>query len=242
MKPMLREVTTWIVVFLLAGVVIAGQGSTAQINGTVVDASGGVLPGATVTAVQTDTGFRREVVTDERGSYALTNLPIGPYRLDVALPGFRTYSQTGIVLQVGSNPVIPVTLQLGELTETVSVEAAAPLVETRSPSVGGVIENERIEELPLNGRNTADLIELAGAAVRAGTSSSRSMQGSAGGVGYAVAGGQSFGVAYVLDGALHNNPYDNFNLPLPFPDATQEFRLETSAQNATSGFHGGASV
>ena len=165
MKCLLREGLGWTLVFLLVTAGLAAQGSTAQINGTVVDSSGGVLPGATVIVVQTDTGLRREVVTDEAGSYALTNLPIGPYRLEVTLPGFRTYSQTGIVLQVGSNPVIPVTLQLGELAETVSVEAAAPLVETRSPSVGGVIENERIEELPLNGRNTADLIELAGAAV-----------------------------------------------------------------------------
>ena len=203
--------------------------ATAQINGTVTDASGGVLPGATVVAIQTDTGFRREVVTDAVGAFTLTALPIGPYRLEVALSGFRTYVQTGIVLQVASNPVLPVTLQLGDLAETVSVEASAPLVETRNPSIGGVIENERIEELPLNGRNSADLIAIAGAVVPQGTSSSRSSQGASGGVGYSVAGGQAFGVAYLLDGALHNNPYDNFNLPLPFPDALQEFRVETSS-------------
>ena len=126
-----------------------------------------------------------------------------------------------------------------QLAETVSVEASAPLVETRNPAIGGVIENERIEELPLNGRNSADLIAIAGAVVPVGPSSSRSMQG---GVGYSVAGGQPFGVAYLLDGATHNNPYDNYNLPLPFPDALQEFRVETSAQNAQNGFHSGASV
>ena len=131
------------------------------------------------------------------------------------------------------------TLELGQLAETVSVEASAPLVETRNSAIGGVIDNERIEELPLNGRNAADLIAIAGAVVSAGPSSSRSMQG---GVGYSVAGGQAFGVAYLLDGAIHNNPYDNFNLPLPFPDALQEFRVETSAQNAQNGFHSGASV
>src|SRR5688572_28620533 len=216
--------------------------ATAQINGTVADSSGGVLPGATVTAIQTDTGFRREVVTEAEGTFTLTNLPIGPYRLEVALAGFRTYVQTGLVLEINSNPVIQVSLQLGELAETVSVEASAPLVETRNPAVGGVIENERIEELPLNGRNSADLIAIAGAVVQTETSSSRSVQGASGGVGYSVAGGQAFGVAYLLDGAIHNNPYDNFNLPLPFPDALQEFRVETSAQNASNGFHSGASV
>ena len=240
MNRVLRLLFAGVLVLLVA--TQAWAQATAQINGTVSDASSGVLPGVTVTATQTDTGFRREVVTDATGSFALTNLPIGPYRLEVALAGFRTYVQTGIVLQVASNPVLPVTLQLGDLTETVSVEASAPLVETRNPSIGGVIENERIEELPLNGRNSADLIAIAGAVVPVETSSSRSMQGASGGVGYAVAGGQAFGVAYLLDGAIHNNPYDNFNLPLPFPDALQEFRVETSSQNAQNGFHSGASV
>ena len=80
---------------------------------------------------------------------------------------------------------------------------------------------------------------LAGAAVPQGSASSRSMQG---GVAIAVAGGQSFGVAYLLDGAMHNNPYDNLNLPLPFPDAMQEFRVETSSTTANNGMHSGASV
>src|SRR5688572_26574245 len=243
MRRVLRHLFHGAVVVLLASAIVQGQaGSTAQVTGTVRDQSGGVLPGVDVTVIQTDTGFTRSAVTDENGNYTLTNLPIGPYRLQASLSGFRAYQQTGIVLQVGSNPVIPVAMALGELTETVSVEAAAPLVETRSTSIGQVIENERIEELPLNGRNSADLIEIAGAVVRTETSSSRSVQGASGGVGYSVAGGQSFGVAYLLDGAIHNNPYDNFNLPLPFPDALQEFRVETSSQNAQNGFHSGASV
>jgi hypothetical protein len=244
MKRVLRELIGTSLLVLLTGVAaIAQVGSTAQINGTVRDDSGGVLPGADVTAVQTDTGFRRTVITEADGAFTLTSLPIGPYRLEVSLQGFRSFSQTGIVLQVNANPVINVTLPLGQLSETVSVEASASLVETRSPSIGQVIDNERIEELPLNGRNAADLVVLAGAAVRpegaGGISSSRSMQG---GLGISVAGGQTFGVAYMLDGAIHNNPYDNYNLPLPFPDALQEFRVETSAQNAQNGFHGGASV
>ena len=80
--------------------------STAQVNGRVTDQSGAVLPGVEVTATQTATGLPRTAVTDETGSYVLTNLPLGPYRLEAALPGFRTYVQTGITLQVGSNPVL----------------------------------------------------------------------------------------------------------------------------------------
>ena len=213
--------------------------ATAQINGTVADSSGAVLPGVTVVAIQTGTGFRREVVTDERGSYALLNLPIGPYRLEATLSGFRTFSQTGIVLQVSSNPVIPLTMQLGSLEETVSVEASAPLVETRNPSVGSIITNEQVEALPLEGRNVTSLVVIAGAAVDTGNPSSRSLTGSRA---ISIAGGQSFGVAYLLDGALHNNVYDGVNLPLPFPDAMQEFKVETSSQNAQNGYKAGGTV
>jgi hypothetical protein len=240
MKRVLRGLISGVVVLVFtAGPALAQVGSTAQISGVVADESGGVLPGVDVTAIQTETGFRRSAVSDTNGSYTLSNLPIGPYRIEATLSGFRTFQRTGVVLQVNANPVINVTLSLGNLAETVSVEAAAPLVETRSPSIGAVVENERIEELPLNGRQATDLIVLAGAAVQTDNASSRSM---AGGVGISVAGGQSFGVAYTLDGAMHNNPYDNLNLPLPFPDAMQEFRVETSSTNANNGMHSGASV
>ena len=221
------------------GILNAVAQTTAQINGTVVDESGAVLPGVAVAALQTDTGFRRDAVTDTTGSYTLTNLPIGPYRLEVTLAGFRTYVQTGIVLQVNSNPVIPVKLQLGALEETVSVEAATPLVETRNPAIGAVIDNEAVEALPLEGRNVASLVVLAGGAVDTGNPSSRSLTQSRG---IAVAGGQQFGVQYLLDGAMHNNWYDGVNLPLPFPDAMQEIRVETSSQNAQNGVKAGGTV
>lgn len=236
-----------IVAVILAAVVVSAvsrepvraQGATAQLSGTVRDESGGVLPGVDITITQTSTGLVRSTVSDTAGFYRLTNLPIGPYRLEATLQGFRTFQQTGIVLQVGSDPSINVVMAIGALSETISVQAATPLVETRSPAIGTVIDNERVEELPLNGRNPVELVTLAGAAVQQGVASSRSMQG---GQAIAVAGGQAFGVAYLLDGAMHNNPYDNLNLPLPFPDAMQEFRVETSAQNAQNGFHSGASV
>jgi len=229
---------------LLVGILLLASSNawaqaTAQINGTVADSSGGVLPGVTVVAIQTETGFRREAVSDETGSYSLLNLPIGPYRLEATLAGFRTYTQTGVVLQVNSNPVIPVRMELGSLEETVSVEASAPLVETRNPAVGAVITNEQVEEMPLEGRNPATLVLLAGGAVDTGNPSSRSLTGSRA---IAVAGGQQFGVAYLLDGAMHNNVYDGVNLQLPFPDAMQEFRVETSSQNAQNGYKAGGTA
>src|SRR5215216_3829217 len=213
--------------------------ATAQLTGRVTDESNAVLPGVSVTATQSDTGLTRTVVSDGEGAYVITNLPTGPYRLDMMLAGFRTYTQTGIVLQVGAAPTINVVMQLGQLAETVSVDAAAPLVDVKSAGISDVVENERIVELPLQGRNVTDLITLAGAAIQTSTADSRSMQG---GVNISVAGGQSFGVAYSLDGAMHNNPQNNANLPLPFPDALQEFSVATSGLSAQNGMHSGASV
>src|SRR5688572_13980753 len=213
--------------------------ATAELNGRVTDESNAVLPGVSMTATQTDTGFTRSVVTDGTGTYSMPNLAPGPYRLEVSLQGFRTYVQTGIVLQVGAAPTINVSLAVGNLEETVSVEAAAPLVDVRSAGISSVVENERIVELPLQGRQVTDLIVLAGAAVQTTTAGTRSMQG---GVGIAVAGGLSFGVAYQLDGATHNDPQNNLNLPLPFPDALQEFSVATSGLSAQNGMHSGASV
>src|SRR5437763_4707305 len=120
---------------LFACTAVWAQG-TAQINGVVKDQSGAVLPGVEINATQTATGAKRTVVSDETGSYTLTNLPIGPYMLEASLPGFRTYLQTGIVLQVGSNPVISITLQVGQVAEQVEVKADAALVEARSTGVG----------------------------------------------------------------------------------------------------------
>src|SRR5438093_4410573 len=213
--------------------------ATAQISGAVRDQSGAVLPGVEVTATQTDTGIVRTAVTNETGSYVLPNLAVGPFRLEAALPGFRTFVQTGIVLQVNSNPVINPVLEVGQVSEQIEVQANAAQVETRATGVGSVIENTRVLELPLNGRQMTDLITASGVAVQTGVASSRAMQG---GAAISVAGGQINGIQYLLDGAMHNNPYDGLNLPLPFPDAMQEFKVETGALMAQNGMHSGAAV
>jgi hypothetical protein len=205
--------------------------STAQVSGTVRDQTGAVLPGVEVTATQTDTGVLRSTVTNETGSYALTNLALGPYRLEAGLPGFRTFVQTGIVLQVNGSPVINPVLEVGQVTEQVEVQANAALVETRSQGVGQVIENARILELPLNGRQVTDLITLAGAAVQ--TETNRANIGGTPVI--AIGGGLGFGVDYTLDGANNINFFSGVGMPLPFPDAAQEFKVETTGIGATHG-------
>ncbi len=207
--------------------------ATAQISGTVRDQSGAVLPGVELTVTQTETGLSRMTITNETGSYVLPNLPTGPYRFEAALPGFRTFVQTGIVLQVGAEPVINPVLQVGQVTEQVEVQANAALVETRSTAVGQVMENERILELPLQGRVVTDLITLSGASVQTAEAPVPGFnRGTSAGRFISIAGGLSFGVMYSLDGAMHNNAHDGTQMPFPFPDALQEFKVDASGSGA----------
>jgi len=220
------------IVFGLAAVDGWAQ-ATAQIAGTVRDQSGAVLPGVEVTVVQTGTAAARTAVSNETGSYILSNLPIGPYRLEAALPGFRTFVQTGIVLQVNSAPVVNPVLQVGQVSEQIEVQANATLVETHSTGVGEVIDSQRVVELPLNGRQATQLINLAGAAATIPLSNAGQLYSGKNNpdeTPISVAGGgANSALTYVMDGGTHNDPINNLGLPLPFPDALQEFKVETSA-------------
>src|SRR5215813_14308884 len=123
-----RRVLGGLFLLVLSSGYARAQGvSTAQMGGVVKDATGAVLPGAEVDATQTDTGLKRTAISDETGSYTLTNLPVGPYKVEVMLPGFRTYVQTGIILQVNSNPVVNAVLEVGQVSEQVEVQADAAL-------------------------------------------------------------------------------------------------------------------
>src|ERR1051325_3868911 len=213
--------------------------ATAQINGTVKDQTGAALPGVEVTATQTETGISRTPVTSETGAFILSNLAVGPYRLEAALPGFRTYVQTGIVLQVNSSPAINAVLEVGQISDQVEVEANATLVETRNTGIGQVIDNVRVLELPLNGRQAQELIFLSGGAVGGGKQNTNRNYPTDS---ISVAGGMDNGLTYLLDGGTHNDPFNNLNLPLPFPDALQEFKVETSAVPAQYGQHSAGAI
>ena len=247
MKRALKTLSTLSSLLYVIFVCVVNCGSawgqaTAQISGSVKDQSGAVLPGVEIVATQTDTGIARTTVSNETGSYVLPNLPLGPYRIEASLPGFRTYVQTGIVLQVNSNPELNIQLAVGQVSEQVEVQANAALVETRNSGVGQVIENQRILELPLNGRQVTDLITLSGAAVQTVQQTVDKNRSTPGAAPVSVAGGFISGTVYLLDGAVHNDPWNNLNLPLPFPDALQEFKVETGALSAQYGLYSGASV
>src|SRR3984957_5028966 len=227
-------------VLLLCTVALWSQSqNTAQIQGVIQDASGAPVASAQITITQTETGLTRVVNSEADGGYVLPNLPIGHYRLEVSKLGFATYIQTGIELQVATNPTIDVALKIGAVNEQVQVEANAALVETQATGVGNVMETQRIVELPLNGRVATDLIQYTGAAIPLGVAGNGGYPGTPQ---YSIAGSQAFGVGFWLDGSVYNNPWDLANMPLPFPDALAEFKVETNSLTAQNGVHAGGTI
>lgn len=228
-------------VLVAGGAAWAQQVGGSQVSGVVRDTSGGVLPGAEVTITKTDTGLTRTVFTNADGAYTLPNLPVGPYQMKVVMQGFSTYVRDGIVLQVNSNPSIDVTLEIGGVGETVNVVANSNMVETKSTGVGQVIDNKSVIEMPLNGRQATELIFLSGLATSA-PSGDLNTNKNYPTVTISVAGGQANGMTYIMDGGTHNDPFNNLNLPTLFPDALQEFKVESSALPARYGHHAASAV
>jgi Carboxypeptidase regulatory-like domain len=221
----------------------ASTGAVAQITGSVSDSTGAVVPGAEVKATQTDTGFTRTAVTGVDGTYVLPNLIVGPYELQVVHAGFKTYLQKGIVLEVNDNATVAIQLQVGATSESVSVSANASMVNTESSSVSSVIDSRSVVDLPLNGRVLTQLVLLSGAAVSTNYGDSLSSKNYPTSVTIQVAGGEAAGTGYVVDGGgAYNDLYGGSNLPLPFPDAVQEFSVQTSMIPAQYGGYPGGAV
>jgi len=238
----MKALTTLLLFAVLAPGLAAQATAGSQISGTVQDASGAAIAGAQISATQTATGQSRATVAGPDGAFALTNLPVGPYRLAVTAPGFRTYVQTGIVLEVNSNPVINPRLEVGTVAQEVRVSAAAAMAETHETAVSQVIDQKRIVELPLNGRQATQLILLSGGATNAPAHGLKSSKNYSSSVTISVAGGEANGTNYLMDGGDNNDAFSNVNLPFPFPDALQEFSVQTSSMSARYGVHPGAVV
>jgi hypothetical protein len=215
--------------------------AVAQVSGTVTDPTGATIPNAQVTMTETEKQAVRSSATDPSGNYVFPNLPVGPYTLEVRANGFKDYLQTGIVLVVNNNIQVNVTLQVGSISEKVEVVGATSLVETKENSVSSVIQQQAINDLPLNGRQATQLILSLGAASYgdSGDTGSKTFYSA---TRISVAGGQSNGTAYLLDGGDNTDAMSNVNMPFPFPDALQEFSIETSAVSSRFGTHPGATV
>ena len=213
-----------------------------QIRGTVTDPTGATIAGAVVEATATESGYKRSVSTGPDGGYVLPDLRVGPYTLQVSAKGFSNYSQSGIVIQVGDNLQVNVNLKVGEVSEQVNVAASATMVQTEDTSVAEVVDQRRIVDLPLNGRQPTQLILISGAAATAPAGDMATTKNYPSSVTLTVAGGQANGTNYLLDGGDNNDAFSNINLPFPFPDALQEFSVQTTGLSARYGLHPGAVV
>ena len=207
--------------------------------GTVTDSQGAVVPGARITINNAATGVSRSVVTDSSGAYVFSLLPVGSYQLTVELTGFRKYERRNILLQANENIRVDAALDVGNVQETVTVEATAAQVDTRSATLNTTVDSKRIVELPLNGRNPADLVLLAPGVASGAGNNSGDVGGSAwrpkGQKEITVNGSRNNNLRYTLDGGTNMDDLVNENLDFPFPDAVQEFSAQTSNMGVEHG-------
>ena len=222
---------------------VTAQSAVSQVSGVVKDVTGAIVPDAEIQIRNTDTNILHTVHSDSGGAYTIPSLPIGHYQLQVKKQGFSTYVQSGITLEVNSNPEINVGLQVGLVTQEVEVQANASMVESHDTSVTQVINTEQVVDFPLNGRQPTDLIALSGAAVNTnGAGGAINTLDYPSAVSYSVAGSQANATNYYLDGAQNVDFRTNVGLPMPFPDALAEFSLGISAMPANLGAHPGGAV
>ncbi len=224
---------------LLTGRALAQQ--TGQINGLVTDNTGGVVPGATVKAVESATGFSRETVSGTDGRYSFTSLRPTTYDVSAELSGFRTFVRKSVVLQANQNLTINMALEVGNLSETVTVSGEAATVDTTSATISEVVDSKRIVELPLNGRDAARLSTLVPGMILTAVDreSGKTIPGA---LRLSTNGTESRQASFRLDGTSHTDPYFQQNQPFPFPDALQEFSIQTSNYSAAQGNSAGAVV
>ncbi len=233
-----------LLVMALAVAAVA-QTATATIKGVVADGNGQVTPGAVVTLVQNSTGLKRTFTTGDSGQYTFTFIEPGGYALEVQARGFKGYRQTNLTLEVAQQAELNLTLQPGDISETVEVTGNTTQLQldTASGSLGGVVERKQIDDLPLNGRNIFQLAQL-----EPGVNSSPGSRGSnpglgAGGVAeLSINGGRTLTNEIVVDGIPVTNKGDNLPSLKPSPEAIQEFRIVTNSYSAEYGRTGGGSL
>ena len=236
-----------LLVCLLAGGTtnLFGQRTT-QLSGRIADPTGAVVPGATVVVIHDDTKIQRDTTSNELGYYTVPLLQPGRYRVTVRKEGFRPVTRSGITLEVDQAARVDFLLEVGTVTETVEVTANVSTVDTHSVTLKEVIDQRRIRELPLNGRDPTQLILLLPGVYGTTADASGLRQGGSGrGVvqpGISSNGARGNMVNYGLDGAFHNDTYTNVALAFPNPDALQEFSVQTNNFSAEHGRSAGAVV
>jgi Carboxypeptidase regulatory-like domain len=220
-----------------------GQG-LGQFTGSVTDPSGAAVPAAKVTVKETETGLSRTTVSSTEGYYTIPSLRPTVYNLTVEAPGFRSYTRNGLTLVADQAATVNVRLQIGGVNDTIQVTGESAQVDTSTATLKQVVDDRRIIELPLNGRNPATLTLLVAGAVSAPNAGTDQGQTKTypGAMTISTNGSRNNQVNYMLDGGNNVDEYTNVNAPFPFPDALQEFSVQTSNYNAEYGQNGGGTV
>jgi hypothetical protein len=214
------------------------------ILGTVTDPSGALVVSAKVTAVESATGASREAITNTAGEFVIPGLRPTNYTLTVEASGFNKYTQSNIVLTADQSQTVNIALTVGQASQTVTVEATAQQADTYTSTLKEVVDSQRMVDLPLNGRNAANLTTLVPGAVLApnGGADQGQTKTFPGAVEITTNGARQNMVAYNLDGADNVDRYTNVNNPFPFPDALQEFSVQTANYSSEYGGNAGAVV
>jgi Carboxypeptidase regulatory-like domain len=210
------------------------QTATGQITGTVKDATGAVVPGATVTVVSELTGSKREVTTGKDGNYVIPLLSVSTYSVTATLQGFRAAKRTGIRLNVDQVARIDLDLQTGDLEEMVEVQAAAVSLDTETATVGQVITEKQITDLPLNGRNFLSLLYLGAGAVETDGEQGTMRQGA--GSAISLMGGRPTSNNFMIDGTSNTDTALGTPAVILSVDALEEFKEQTKTYSAEYGF------
>ena len=226
-----------------AGLPLHGQGF-GKIVGAVTDPQGLGVPGARVTVTETATGLATSTTASQDGLYTVPALRPTEYALTVTASGFKTFNQTGIILRADEAATVNAMLQLGSSTDKVTVTADAVQVDTATSTLGQVVDTRRVSDLPLNGRNAAQLTVLVAGAIAAPNDSADQGQTKTFPTVVTVStnGSRANVTNYMLDGGNNVDEYTNVNLPFPFPDALQEFSVQTSNYSAQYGQNAGGVV
>jgi hypothetical protein len=240
----MKKQVLFVVLALLFVPVISHAQGLGSIAGRITDPEGGSVPNAKVTAVQVGTGFSRAAMSDPEGLYVIPSLQPATYDLSVEANGFSTAKQSAIVLLADQTLTVNVGLKLGMTTEVVTVTTNAVQVDTATSTLKQVIEQQRISELPLNGRNAAQLTLLVAGAVNSpnGGADQGATKTFPGAVTFSANGARQNSISYQLDGGNYVDEYTNVNQPFPFPDALQEFSVQTSNYSAEYGSNAGGVV
>jgi hypothetical protein len=233
---------------LIASLPALAQTSTAELSGNITDSTGAVIANAKVTAANSETGTSREVTTNSSGFYHFTLLPPGNYNLSVEAPGFRKTVQNNLELRVNERSEVNLQLQLGQVTDTIEVKAAAPLLESQSSSLGTVINTQLTEELPLNGRNFVQLATLAPGVNGTGFSVSGTIMSGTRpddrrpGTEIFSNGNREGSNDFLYDGVDNNDRLTLSIVLRPGVEAIREFKVQTNLFSADQGRNSGAVV